>query len=74
MVPHTGSIGNPVDITFSKDRLAYFSSIPGCLLDADHFDILLIYLLLPKHMFSRAMESLGVPENQMAIEIEKLIR
>jgi acetyl-CoA synthetase (ADP-forming) len=73
LVPHTGSIGNPVDITFSKDRLAYFSSIPGCLLDADHFDILLIYLLLPKHMFSRVMESMGVPENQIATETEKLI-
>ena len=73
LVPHTGSIGNPVDITFSKDRLAYFSSIPGCLLDADHFDILLIYLLLPKHMLSRMMESLGVPENQIATETEKLI-
>ncbi|RLC03290.1 MAG: CoA-binding protein [Deltaproteobacteria bacterium] len=73
LVPHTGSIGNPVDITFSKDRLAYFSSIPGCLLDADHFDILLIYLLLPKHMFTRMMKSLGVPENQIATETEKLI-
>ncbi len=73
LVPHTGSIGNPVDITFSKDRLAYFSSIPGCLLDADHFDILLIYLLLPKHMFSRVMESMGVPENQIKTETEKLI-
>jgi len=73
LVPHTGSIGNPVDITFSKDRLAYFSSIPGCLLDADHFDILLIYLLLPKHMFSRVMESMGVPENQIATETEKMI-
>jgi acetate---CoA ligase (ADP-forming) subunit alpha len=73
LVPHTGTIGNPVDITFSKDRLAYFSSIPGCLLDADHFDILLIYLLLPRHMFTRMMESLGVPENQIAIETEKLI-
>jgi len=73
LVPHTGSIGNPVDITFSKDRLAYFSSIPGCLLETDHFDILLIYLLLPKHMFSRVMESLGVPENQIATETEKLI-
>jgi len=73
LVPHTGSIGNPVDITFSKDRLAYFSSIPGCLLDADHFDILLIYLLLPKHMFRGVMESMGVPENQIATETEKLI-
>ncbi|MDC3237411.1 hypothetical protein OAT93_01620 [bacterium] len=73
LVPHTGSIGNPVDITFSKDRLAYFSSIPGCLLDADHFDILLIYLLLPKHMFRRVMESMGVPENQIETETEKLI-
>lgn len=73
LVPHTGSIDNPVDITFSKDRLAYFSSIPGCLLDADHFDILLIYLLLPKHMFSRVMESMGVPENQIATETERLI-
>jgi len=73
LVPHTGSIGNPVDITFSKDRMAYFSSIPGCLLVDDHFDILLIYLLLPTHMFRRVMESVGVPEEQIATETEKVI-
>ena len=73
LVPQTGIIGNPLDITFSRDSLAYFSSLPACLLDADHFDILLIYLLLPKHMFRQAMESLGVAEDRIAAETEKLI-
>ena len=73
LVPHTGSIGNPVDITFSKDHLAYFSSIPDCLLGADHFDILLIYLLMPEQMFARVMKSMGVPDNQIEDETAKMI-
>jgi len=73
LVPHTGSIGNPVDITFSKDRLAYFTRIPACLLSGNHFDILLIYLLLPKTMFVRVMKNMGVPEAQIESETIKMI-
>ncbi len=73
LVPHTGSVGNPVDITFSKDRLAYFSSIPDCLLGPDHYDMLLVYLLLPKQMYTRVLTSMGVPEDQLADETSKLL-
>ncbi len=73
LVPHTGTVGNPVDITFSKDRLAYFSSIPDCLLSADHYDMLLVYLLLPEQMFARVLRSMDVPEDQIASETSKLI-
>jgi len=73
LVPHTGTVGNPIDITFSKDRLAYFSSIPDCLLSDDHYDMLLVYLLMPKQMFARVLRSMDVPEDQIASETSKLM-
>jgi acyl-CoA synthetase (NDP forming) len=73
VVPHTGTVGNPLDITFSKDRLAYFSSIPDCLLSADHYDMLLVYLLMPEQMIARVLRSMAVPEDQIESETSKLI-
>ncbi len=68
LVPHTGTVGNPVDITFSKDRLAYFNSIPDCLLSADHYDMLLVYLLMPQKMFARTLKSMGIPDDRLPEE------
>jgi len=73
LVPHTGTVGNPVDITFSKDRSAYFASIPDCLLRGDNYDILLVYLLMPESMFARVLRGMDVPQDQIAPETVKLI-
>jgi len=73
LVPHTGTVGNPVDITFSKDRLAYFSSIPDSLLSAEYYDMLLVYVLMPKQMFARVLRSMDVPEDQIDAETSKLM-
>jgi acyl-CoA synthetase (NDP forming) len=73
-IPHTGSISNPLDITFAKDHMDYFEKIPGHLLEGDVFDILLIYLLLPKQMFRQALKNFGIPEDQMDDETAKLIK
>ena len=42
-VPHTGSVSNPVDLTFTKNSLEYFDTIPKILLEEPHADMLLIY-------------------------------
>jgi acyl-CoA synthetase (NDP forming) len=72
-IPHTGSVSNPLDITFSKDQMAYFNKIPGHLLEGDVYDILLIYLLLPKHLFRQALTEFGVPEDRVDDDTAKLI-
>ena len=73
-IPHTGSIGNPLDITFSKDHMDYFNKIPGYLLEGDPFDILLIYLLLPKQLFRQALADFGVTKDRLDHEAAKLIK
>lgn len=64
-VPPTGSTGNPVDITFSKDPLEYFSKIPDCLLAGDSYDMLLIYVLTSARLFRRHMADMGIAEDEM---------
>ncbi|MFZ0450268.1 MAG: CoA-binding protein [Desulfatiglandaceae bacterium] len=72
-VPHTGSINNPVDLTFTKNPLDYFSSIPKVLLEAPETDGLLVYFLVPTQTVRRTLESLGVPEDQVVAQSENII-
>jgi acyl-CoA synthetase (NDP forming) len=69
-VPHTGSLNNPVDITFSRNPLDYFEAIPDILLKEEDADAMLMYLLMPRRNIQRTLESMGVPasdiENQTA--------
>ena len=72
-IPHTGSLSNPLDITFSKDQMDYFYKIPCCLLEEGSFDLLLIYLLLPGHLFRQTLVSLGIPGDQIDVETKKIM-
>jgi len=63
-IPNTGSIHNPVDITFTKNPMDYFSQIPTLLLEEDITDILLIYFLVPPQMVNRALERMGLSKKQ----------
>jgi len=72
-VPHTGSINNPVDLTFTKNPLDYFSSIPKILLEAPETDGLLVYFLVPTQTMRRMLESLGVPEDQVPAQSENIM-
>ncbi|MCD4717008.1 MAG: CoA-binding protein, partial [Desulfobacterales bacterium] len=72
-VPHTGSINNPVDLTFTKNPIGYFSDIPKALLEDDNCDILLMYLLMSSHTVKRALEQMGLPEDQVKEQSARLI-
>ena len=41
-IPHTASSANPVDLTYTKNPLDYFSKIPAILLDDGNTDSLLV--------------------------------
>ncbi len=64
-MPGTGSVGNPVDITFTKNPLDYFSAIPEILLDDPAAAGLLAYFLVPSRTVKRALEAMGVPEEKV---------
>ena len=72
-VPHTGSINNPVDLTFSKNPLDYFHSIPKALLEGEEIDGLLVYFLVPTQTVRRVLESMGMDEKQVNDQSRKII-
>lgn len=61
-IPHTGSINNPVDITYSKNQTDFFISIPKALLSCDVVDMLLMYYLVPDPMLESVLGHFGVSE------------
>jgi acyl-CoA synthetase (NDP forming) len=64
LVPATGSLNNPVDLTFSRDPLEYFSAIPQVLLEDPDTDGMLVYCFAPPKNMRRIMESQGLsPED-----------
>jgi acetyl-CoA synthetase (ADP-forming) len=71
-VPPTGSVNNPVDLTFTKNPLDYFDSIPAILMAEPAADIVLIYFMMPGENVKRAMEGMGIPPEQIGKLIEKL--
>jgi acetate---CoA ligase (ADP-forming) subunit alpha len=49
LVPHTASVRNPVDLTFSRNMGDYMAKMPRILLEDDRVDGLFIYCLMPDH-------------------------
>ncbi|MFO7783603.1 MAG: acetate--CoA ligase family protein [Thermodesulfobacteriota bacterium] len=72
-VPGTGSVGNPVDVTFTKNPLDYFSTIPEILLDDPGAAGLLVYFLVPSRTVKRALEGMGVPDEQVDEQVLVLL-
>ena len=64
-VPHTGSVGHPVDLTFTKNPLEYFDNIPRMLLEEPHADMLMMYFMAPEKNIHRAMLAMGVEADQI---------
>jgi len=71
-VPATGSMNNPIDLTFSKNPLDYFTVIPDMLLEESNADGLLAYFLAPGQSIRRTMEGMGIAPDQIPQLTEKL--
>lgn len=72
-IPRTGSVGNPVDLTFSKNPDNFYSSIPEVLIQEERADTLLIYFLSATPVVKRALVQMGLPPEQVADQALKLI-
>ncbi|MFW6297909.1 MAG: acetate--CoA ligase family protein [Desulfosalsimonas sp.] len=73
-VPHTGTMNNPVDLTFTRRNLDYFVNIPKILKQDKNADMLLVYLMMPLRTIRMAFESMGVANDQIEAETEKFVR
>ena len=66
LIPHTASINNPVDITFSKNPMYDFYQIPDVLLADKNTDILMVYFISPHIFIQPMMERAGVSADEAA--------
>lgn len=73
-VPHTGSLGNPVDLTFHKNPKDFYTEIPKAILEDPRVRSLLVYFLMPVEFIERAMMHMGVPNEEIAGKIEGITK
>ncbi|MFW6333763.1 MAG: acetate--CoA ligase family protein [Desulfosalsimonas sp.] len=72
-VPHTGSMNNPVDLTFTKRNMDFFEKIPNILKQDENADMLLMYLMMPRRTIMMVIESMGVTGEEARAETNKII-
>jgi acyl-CoA synthetase (NDP forming) len=73
LVPHTASIGNPVDLTFNKDPNDYTKTMPSILLQDDNVDSLFMYLLIPVGRVMQALAATGADHEQATILADQFL-
>jgi len=72
-VPHTGTISNPLDFTFGKNIIDYYSEIPKALLEEKNTDILLFYFSMSGGTLERTIRQMGFPPDQIAEKAAELV-
>ncbi len=73
VIPHTGSISNPLDFTFAKNVTDYFSEIPKALLEEKNGDCLLFYFFTPSRRLKRMLRQVGIPADHIAEQTAKMV-
>ncbi len=71
-VPATGSIRNPIDVTFTKDIVQFFSALPQALLEDPECQLLLLYYYLPADMIKGALLRMGVPRQELDSKVAEI--
>jgi acyl-CoA synthetase (NDP forming) len=74
MIPHTGSIDNPIDLTFSRNQQDYMLGIPQVLMEEKDSDGLLVYFLIPTERVAATLIQMGIPEDKVEKEVVGVIR
>ena len=54
-IPHTGSLNNPIDLTYNRNYEDFFDLIPCTLLEDESIDGILMYFLITSDYFKRLL-------------------
>jgi len=73
-VPHTGSINNPVDITFSRDQGHFYREIPTVLMEDANTDMMLVYYLAPVSVVERTLRAMGLSDKEVGTQCRQLVQ
>ena len=72
-VPSTGSLNNPLDLTFNKNPMDFFGPIPKILLEDPNADMLLVYFLMPLMKMQAMMENFKMtPEKAKEVGVQMI--
>lgn len=74
MIPRTASTANPLDLTYSLNSTENFYHIPDILLGDENMDMLLAYFLSPGIFVDRILKEMGVAEEGIPAEREKILK
>jgi acetate---CoA ligase (ADP-forming) subunit alpha len=72
-VPHTASVGNPVDLTFNRNPADYMQLLPRILLQDEGADMLFIYFLIPVQRVVQTLEATGMDSREASEVAAKFI-
>ena len=72
-IPHTGSVNNPIDLTYTKNPLDFFHGIPKVLLEEKGADGMLIYFLASVEMVRKALTGMGVAKEELDTQINTIV-
>ncbi len=73
LVPHTASIGNPVDLTFNRNPSDYTEAMPRILLQDPNVHNLFMYLLIPIQRVAKALQAMGAKPGKATAMAEDYI-
>jgi acyl-CoA synthetase (NDP forming) len=71
--PVTGSLNNPVDLTFHRVPTAYVDEIPKAILADENADMLLMYLLMPVEVVADLFRTMGMSDDESASAAAKMM-
>jgi acyl-CoA synthetase (NDP forming) len=74
LVPHTASVANPVDLTFTRTPQDYVDTLPKIILQDSGVDSLFIYLLLTVHRVHFAMTAMAKDPQEAAALADEFIK
>jgi acyl-CoA synthetase (NDP forming) len=56
VVPHTASVTNPVDLTFSRNLNEYLQTLPAAIMPDEGVDSLFVYLIVAQHRLEQLLK------------------
>ncbi len=72
IVPATGSLRNPVDVTFMQDVIQFFTTIPKVLIKDPACHTVLLYFYLSPAMVKRYLREAGIARDKLEETLEQV--
>lgn len=73
-LPSTANLKNPVDATFSKNMIVYYTELPQIILDHSTTDVLFYYSFMPQERVKAILKEMNIKEEQMEEMAKEILK